>query len=1145
MRRRHSTVKEDITADHHLACQPIEIERGIFAVVKSFSSNSAPIHVQKRTSGPSHQIRCEQDACVRNTEVMHRSGFISFDCAHLQSLQYCPPPLSPQIELREDVLRDIVSSRWFSEERKRACLLKKTAANAEGIPFSVDVVVGSSSSRRYVSIYEANLSYYNKFGRMMVMFDTANNTWHCHCVKAKQACVHKAIAKWHFFQTRKELFTGDESEDTQDSQGSEDKVETVTSSDFQYPPRGQDLGRIVRYIHNKKRLPADLPAKVYGLTSETEVPKHLMPKECVCPECPGDLPVGEPLIISKSAKIITVKGIIEGVTTYGKKCSRCGMMVRYQEWEDGLHNFNDKVILTLHFCLYLRNCLQTHTALGRAIETWELTSGQQYPNKNSLIHGYLHFEALTDHDYNFSCVCCGHHPPVVVMDLHKSCVFSLAVSELEDPPDGFDGEVDIDEFWDSLCLERIARGFVPSDKQNPFAVKPTYHHWAPWIGPYTRKSNKVLNTEHEKVHTTRHPKEQTETDVTEDRLLDEVSNLKVHAIRKLCRECGIDSQGSKMELVLRLREEMKTRSKFDKIFQKVWGASGGWAVVMCPCGQVVSLKFNIRAESPRDFTDLLLSWKHMPNICIYDFARGLAVHANLREPETMPFSPHEGRLLDPSHENLQYASNGGMVNLPWLNTKKTVPDPGGHPLTGSADHYCLYDRFHEGNTKDPKDILRRIKMVPELAGRINSQVAEQLFSTMKKNNYYMNMLSPSAHVFMMRNVIHNYNQRKNKKIKEELKKLNSVPLSQQDLAQTQLLPPPLSQQKRGSAQTQIFHHPLNPKYIIKNCNYIPLLDYVLDSKGDPKEEIVQANNSILTRSDFWTLGLERDVEATIANCCFNIIVKTAIAHGIATATVDAYVVVTWLPPYEASPIAKMICDFASKDVVLLPAWQPGHWTLCGASPQHQSNSCGVFMLMVDMPSIRRWWCGQLLETFTLESPAGLAGTPISPSPHLSHTLQSPSSESPAGLADTPISPSPSPHLSHTFQSRSCPSGTPVTTEDSPFLPPVVLQCIIEETLSMDMAMLGVFNRVSKTFQELAKPFHPSVYINDSLARDLKLKKDSLMHITVRQIYKTAGRGSGLALRLKGFSKRRNWPSARLGLRHMAYGRYLIEDVCLP
>jgi len=41
-------------------------------------------------------------------------------------------------------------------------------------------------------------------------------------------------------------------------------------------------------------------------------------------------------------------------------------------------------------------------------------------------------------------------------------VYFILVSELEDPPDGFDGEVDIDEFWDSLCLERIARGFVPS-----------------------------------------------------------------------------------------------------------------------------------------------------------------------------------------------------------------------------------------------------------------------------------------------------------------------------------------------------------------------------------------------------------------------------------------------------------------------------------------------------------------------------------------------------------------------------------------------------------------------------------------------------------------------------------------------------------
>lgn len=99
-----------------------------------------------------------------------------------------------------------------------------------------------------------------------------------------------------------------------------------------------------------------------------------------------------------------------------------------------------------------------------------------------------------------------------------------------------------------------------------------------------------------------------------------------------------------------------------------------------------------------------------------------------------------GRLLEPRNGNLQWASDGGKVSLPWFNTREMVPDPGAHPLTGSAEHYCLHDKFYESNTNDPKDVLQRIKMVAELASRINSQVAEQVFSTMKKSNYYMNML---------------------------------------------------------------------------------------------------------------------------------------------------------------------------------------------------------------------------------------------------------------------------------------------------------------------------------------------------------------------------------------------------------------------
>ncbi len=66
-----------------------------------------------------------------------------------------------------------------------------------------------------------------------------------------------------------------------------------------------------------------------------------------------------------------------------------------------------------------------------------------------------------------------------------------------------------------------------------------------------------------------------------------------------------------------------------------------------------SIKFNIRAET----ADLLLSWKHFPNVLIYDFASGLAAHSNFREAESLSFSPHEGRLAEPTTENIQLAQS--------------------------------------------------------------------------------------------------------------------------------------------------------------------------------------------------------------------------------------------------------------------------------------------------------------------------------------------------------------------------------------------------------------------------------------------------------------------------------------------------------
>lgn len=180
---------------------------------------------------------------------------------------------------------------------------------------------------------------------------------------------------------------------------------------------------------------------------------------------------------------------------------------------------------------------------------------------------------------------------------------------------------------------------------------------------------------------------------------------------------------------------------------------------------VYSIKFNLRAESPRDFADLLLSWEHLPNVCVYDYAHGLVAHTSVRVEDNPPFQPFEGRLVEPTSANVEAASHGKLkVHLPWLLEKLDHPNSNGHPVTGSNHHYVLYDKFHQSNTKDPKEILRRINIVPELQSTLNSQVAEQLFASVRKNNYFLNNMGPSSHIFLMRNILEHRNSLLNDKL---------------------------------------------------------------------------------------------------------------------------------------------------------------------------------------------------------------------------------------------------------------------------------------------------------------------------------------------------------------------------------------------
>ncbi|XP_042600016.1 LOW QUALITY PROTEIN: uncharacterized protein LOC109070584 [Cyprinus carpio] len=522
--RQHHPKKMAVTAQNHLKSQCVDYTNGVYAVAKSFSTPSTPIHVIKKTWGSERRTSCDLDICRINTEFAKQSNIRSYECHHLQALAYCPPAERDIPLLIEQVLQTMVDDLWFGEDKKERCLAQQKKGINAGAPLSSLVTVCGPSYKKYISVFEPTISYYSRLGHVIVTYDANTNSWHCPCARPRQSCLHKYVAKWHLFEVDRELFRKTRS------------VWRRTASHNIFPPMWKVLRKrkesdthlkariYLKWLNTfmKKKIiimPAVIPSDVVNTSN---FPLSFTPSEAFCTECSEVTPLSDPVIITSKARIVTMTNVIEGISMYSKECFRCGMVYRYQEWSDGIHNFDDHILLSIHLCHFLHNSLQTHQAVGSANEVLERTSGKAFPSKKRILQAYLSFEAPSDHTYTFSCVTCGYYPVSVVMDLHKKGVFSMPVSSIEEPPEDFDGHVNAENFWELVSLEIISRGLVPSNKANPFVVRPSYHNWAPWIGPHTRSGDLLLNKEYEKVHSPYSAKEESEFTVTEDQLTDEL-----------------------------------------------------------------------------------------------------------------------------------------------------------------------------------------------------------------------------------------------------------------------------------------------------------------------------------------------------------------------------------------------------------------------------------------------------------------------------------------------------------------------------------------------------------------------------------------------------------------------------------------------
>ncbi|XP_072563431.1 HMG domain-containing protein 3-like [Paramormyrops kingsleyae] len=243
-----------------------------------------------------------------------------------------------------------------------------------------------------------------------------------------------------------------------------------------------------------------------------------------------------------------------------------------------------------------------------------------------------------------------------------------------------------------------------------------------------------------------------------------------------CNALGVSEAGSRSDLINRLEELLLYK------FIKLQKTGGGVLHMGCTHSVVYYESPLWWQESARDHGDALLSFRHPPTVYISDIAGRVARHVNNRTNQRF-FQPNDGRLCAATDSNIQDAANKKLeIHLPWvtsigfMSTTTIAKDSPGdrlssaHPETGSTNRFSLYDRFHQKNQKKPEELLRSVKVVPDLAALVNSSSAEQINRELSSSKYSLCQMKDIHFMFSLRLYFHLHNTKINKKYIKDLQR---------------------------------------------------------------------------------------------------------------------------------------------------------------------------------------------------------------------------------------------------------------------------------------------------------------------------------------------------------------------------------------
>ena len=544
-----------------------------------------------------------------------------------------------------------------------------------------------------MSVYDSSVQSRPVKMRCIATFHIQNGQLDCQCGQSKYFCIHQVMAVWFLNETNQlQSSITEVIENAEQYASSSDDVDSsnlpenpAVFGNFLYPP--QEINAITSmctYLTNDKQVPIYIPQDVIS-TSNESIPKAFLSAESLCHQC--NIQLKGPLLFSKNVKILTKNGLLHGYATFIKICPDCKMCYRYQEYTDEMHNFDDRFFLSLDMCIFIRENVKQHVAVRTVCKILE-----QYLHiklkQQTVLNAYMHFATLCAHKYDFICLVCGFHPPVLLADQNRKVVFKCrnVDNQVADCDNSIADYVNCEEVWNTVEMNIVMKGFTsstPSDLQ----VKPSILNWSPYMGRFTRSNTLMVNTEHRKSSKQSGEIEADCRELSEDHLIEFMHKEKAVEIRQIARKAGVSDKGSKLDIINRVQRALHgDKAKFNKIFKKLWGCSGGWLTITCPHGIIYGVNFLLRLESPIDYIDMLRSMQHRSNVFVCDMAHMVAVQSNRYKEDF--FSPFIGRVVENTAENIEKAMSGDLtVSFPFLEdstpAKQHLIDSDWHPVTVS------------------------------------------------------------------------------------------------------------------------------------------------------------------------------------------------------------------------------------------------------------------------------------------------------------------------------------------------------------------------------------------------------------------------------------------------------------------------------